>query len=374
MEPKIGSLSIKRFRALREINISPLGRVNLITGRNNAGKSSILEALRLLASNASPAVIFDILRYREEAEDISAESSRRFDLEGAFPISSLFHGFPELSKKLEPVEIKSNGSQRPMELSFEIGWFPEVRTPEGTSRLDTQATLFDEEDAVAALKISSGGDSRVVRLDSYGRNAYRARPFRMESSDESRLNCIFVSAYGGERTGTLGSMWDKIALSDHEEHVVDALRIIDPNISAISMVGGESPGRSRTAIVKSQALARPVPLRSFGDGLNRLFGIVLSLVNAKDGLLLIDEFENGMHFSIQTDTWRTIFKLANRLNVQVMATSHSWDAIESFQRAASESPEDGVLIRLSRKGDDIIPTIFREDELTIATRERIEVR
>jgi len=108
--------------------------------------------------------------------------------------------------------------------------------------------------------------------------------------------------------------------------------------------------------------------------MNRLFGIILSLVNAKEGLLLIDEFENGMHYTVQADAWRAIFQLAERLDIQVFATSHSWDAIEAFQKACSENPGEGVLIRLSRKGDDIIPTLFREDELAIATRDRIEVR
>ena len=115
-------------------------------------------------------------------------------------------------------------------------------------------------------------------------------------------------------------------------------------------------------------------LRSFGDGLNRLFGIILSLVNAKDGLLLIDEFENGMHYSVQLDVWRAVFGLARRLDVQVVATSHSWDAVEAFQKAASEDPDEGVLIRLSRKGEDILPTLFREDELAVVTRDRVEVR
>lgn len=117
-----------------------------------------------------------------------------------------------------------------------------------------------------------------------------------------------------------------------------------------------------------------MPLRSFGDGLNRFFGIALSLVNAKDGLLLIDEFENGMHYSVQLDTWRMIFRLAAALGVQVFATSHSWDAIKAFQKAAAETAEKGVLVRLARKGEDIIPTLFREDELRIVTRDRIEVR
>ena len=47
---------------------------------------------------------------------------------------------------------------------------------------------------------------------------------------------------------------------------------------------------------------------------------------------------------------------------------------DDAQKAAAEAPEDGVLIRLSRKDEEIIPTIFAEDELAVATRDRIEVR
>jgi hypothetical protein len=211
-------------------------------------------------------------------------------------------------------------------------------------------------------------------LDLARRSPYRTRLGLSGLIDEPRLACVFVSPYGGERTGTLGTLWDKIALSDREKDVVDALRIIDPEISAVSMVGGEGPRQMRTAIVRAAGLPRPVPLRSFGDGLNRLFGIALSLVNAKDGLLLIDEFENSMHHTVQCDAWRAIFRLARRLDIQVFATSHSWDAIEAFQKAAAEDPDEGVLVRLSRSGEDIIPTLFREDELAIVTRDQIEVR
>jgi len=157
----------------------------------------------------------------------------------------------------------------------------------------------------------------------------------------------FTGLYGGERTGNLGPLWDKIALSDLENDVVSALKIIAPDIKAVSMVGGEGQRQSRTAIVRSSGFARPVPLRSFGDGLNRLFAIVLSLVNANDGLLLIDEFENGMHHTVQVDIWRGIFRLSKLLNVQVFATSHSWDAVEAFQGAAAEHGDDGLLIRLA---------------------------
>jgi hypothetical protein len=169
-------------------------------------------------------------------------------------------------------------------------------------------------------------------------------------------------------------LWDDIALSEREQDVVEALRIIDPRISAVSMIGGEGPRETRIAIVRAEGMKPPLPLRSFGDGLNRLFGIVLSLVNATDGLLLIDEFENGMHHSVQADAWRAIFRIARRQGTQVFATSHSWDSIMAFQTVAAEDQADGVLIRLSRIEDEIVPTLFREDELAIVTRERIEVR
>jgi hypothetical protein len=337
----------------------------------------LLEALRLLTSEASPWMINNILRYREEDLDLgdTEDLNRSVDAEGLFQMSTLFNGFPDFSKISDPIVINANGSQPQMKLTLAVGWFSEEREMDGTRRLvPQQSSLFEEGEGVPALIIEMGNSKRIVALDSFRRSLYRRSPMRSEIGEELRMPCIFVSPYGGEKTATLGALWDKIALSDREKDVIDALKIIDPKISAVSMVGGEGPRQSRTAIVRAENIRRPVPLRSYGDGLNRLFGIVLSLVNAREGLLLIDEFENGMHHTVQLDAWRIVFRLAQRLGVQVFATSHSWDSIEAFQKAASETPEQGVLVRLSRKDESIVPTIFCENELAIATRDRIEVR
>jgi len=374
MELKIHTLIIEGFRAFRRLKIEGLGRVNLITGRNNTGKSSVLEALRILASDASPSVIGSILRFREEGVGELEESPRPLDPEGLFLLSSLFLGFPQFSSKLEPIVIASSGGQHSVRMSLKTRWLSQGREQDGSRKWVVQEDFFPESEGSPGLIIEVDGMWRAVPLEYWSRYSYHRRPFRPDFVDEPHLPCMFVSPYGGERTATLGPLWDKIALSDREKDVVEALRIIDPEITAVSMVGGEGPRETRTAIARTAGITRPVPLRTFGDGLNRLFGIVLSLVNAKDGLLLIDEFENGMHHTVQTDTWRAIFKLAKSLDVQVFATSHSWDSIEAFQKAASEAPEAGVLIRLSRKGEDIIPTLFQEDELAVATRGKIEVR
>ena len=69
-----------------------------------------------------------------------------------------------------------------------------------------------------------------------------------------------------------------------------------------------------------------------------------------------------------------IFDLSQKLNIQVFATTHSMDTVEAFQKAAAESPEEGSLIHLTSRHDDIIPTVFTEEELAIVTRDNIEVR
>jgi len=374
MKPKIGTLTIDRFRAFRHLKIDGLGRVNLITGRNNTGKSSVLEALRILASDGSPSVMHSILRYREEEAGEADESARPLDSEGIFLFSTLFNGFPQFSDQLKEIVIATNDGQ-PMRVAVKAVWLSEERGEDGTRRLvPKQRELFGTAEPIPGLFIEAAGNRRIFPLD-YARHShsYGGRWIPSDILGKANLPCVFVSPYGGERTTTLGALWDKIALSDREKDVVEALRIIDPEISAVSMVG-EGTRERRTAIVRANNLPRPVLLRSYGDGLNRLFGIVLSLVNAKDGILLVDEFENGMHHTVQLDAWRAIFRLAQKLDIQVFATSHSWDSIEAFQKAAAETPEEGVLVRLSRKGEDIIATVFAEDELAIVARERIEVR
>ena len=369
MSLKIESITLERFRAFRELTIRGLGRVNLITGKNNTGKSSVLEGLRLLANNATPDVIYDILRYREENVEETEEDGYPTDPDSLFLVSGLFHGFPLLSEDPEPIAISTSGKSSPMSMTIHLDWFSEEPDSDGM-----KLVLLDkpDPDGIAALIVGTQDTTRVHRLDRFGRYLHPIQRARFKSSNGTRMSCIFVSPYSGESTGVLGPLWDKIALSDKEKDVVEALRIINPQISAVSIVG--STRRNLTAIVRADNIARPLPLRSFGDGLNRLFGIILSLVNARGGLLLVDEFENGLHHTVQVDVWRTIFRLAQTLDIQVFATSHSWDAVETFQKAAAEAPEEGALIRLARRGEDIIPTVLSEDELAIATRDEIEVR
>ena len=128
-------------------------------------------------------------------------------------------------------------------------------------------------------------------------------------------------------------------------------------------------------MVRLRGHRNPVPLRSLGDGALRLFGVALALANSRDGFLLIDEAENGIHYSVQRDYWRMVLRAAHEDNVQVFATTHSSDCIRGFAEAASEIEEaEGVLVRLSRRDGELRAVEYREEELVIAAEQGIEVR
>jgi hypothetical protein len=375
MNLPINILRVKRYRSLRDITVGPFGQVNLITGKNNAGKSSLLEAIRILVTEGAANTLHNILNYREEGVPGPADGDQLLTPADTSAFSSLFTDFPVIGGCAVPFTISnSNGiGESPQKtISIRVGWFSERIAPE-TGRRIIEAEDYDffgEAIGFPALEIVAPNRRRIMRIN-------EQRPFRRiiaESGEGSPTPCIFLDPFSSRSTSQLGNLWDSIALTDAEKEVVSALQIISPDIEAVSMIGSDSSSRSRTAIAKSSKYPTPIPLRTFGDGVNRLFGIILSLSSAKGGILLIDEIENGLHHSILTKVWQVIFQMAKKLNVQVFASTHSLNCIQSFQEAAASDDAEGVLVRLTAKGDLVIPTLFREEELSIATRNQIELR
>ena len=192
--------------------------------------------------------------------------------------------------------------------------------------------------------------------------------------NSNEIPCILIPSSGlsGQR---LIELWDRIALTKLEVDVLAALKLIAPGLVNLNFVSTALSGGDRIPIVRIAEYDEPLPLYSLGDGMLRALGISLALVSAKDGILLIDEFENGLYYTVQPDIWKLIFRVARHLNVQVFATTHSWDCIEAFQKAAQEDTQnEGMLIRLEVKKGRIVPTLYDQRQLEIATREQIEVR
>ena len=367
MAIKLGNVTLERFRAFRKLRVQGLGRVNLITGKNNTGKSSLLEGIRILATGAALDELQEILKDREEyTTGPEAELSAGSD--GSLRFSGLFHGFPDLVERPEPLVISTDGDIHPREVAIRASWFSRKRDEKGNLVYNEHGP--DEPGGEASIVIITPDGIRIHEIE----NLRTELSFTKAGREPSGVGCFFIGAHSGASTAELGALWDGIALSDNEREVVDALRVIDPHVSRVTMVGGHGSRHRRTAFVRTDRIAHPVPLRLFGDGINRLFAMMLGLLNARGRLMLIDEFENGLHHTVQLDAWRIIFRLARNLDTQVFATTHSWDAIEAFQQAAAEHPDTGVLLRLARSGDQIVPTVFADKEVAIAARERIEVR
>jgi AAA15 family ATPase/GTPase len=168
--------------------------------------------------------------------------------------------------------------------------------------------------------------------------------------------------------------------------VKQAMRIVAPEFENLNFVRNED-GRSgtrtsfqRSAKVKMSGVTRPVPLNSLGDGMLRVLQLALKLFPARGGFLLIDEFENGLHYSVQEKVWGLLFEMADRLDIQVFATTHSWDCIESFAKVAyARTDIEGVLFRMGRSvrtsdSGKIIATVFEEQALAKITQADVEVR
>jgi len=361
------SLQIRGFRAFDDLRVPRLGRVNLVVGKNNVGKSSFLEALWLYALQGAPSVIWQILESRDEGR--TPRLGRPRDNQTvASVVQTLFYGRQEIDRHLGSIQIGPLDSAEKL-ISISVGWYL-VQTDEEGGR---QLKLFQADDEngedhpVLAVAIRCGSQQEIVRrMD--------RRPYASQETESER--CVFVGA-NGLTAVEIGQLWDSIVLTDLEEDVLRSVRIIAPDVERLTLVNSPygATAQGRIAKAKMGSFFDPIPLRSLGEGMNRLFGMSLALVSSKNGLLLIDEVESGLHYSVQPDVWRLIFETAHRLNVQVFATTHSMDCIEAFQQAAEDNQEEeGVLIRLKNQKGQIVVTEFDERRLGIATREEIEVR
>jgi len=136
----------------------------------------------------------------------------------------------------------------------------------------------------------------------------------------------------------------------------------------------------RSARLKVAGEPLPIPLNSLGEGMQRILQIVLKVFSAKGGFLLIDEFENGLHYTVQEKVWTLLFEIAQRLDIQIFVTTHSWDCIESFIKVAIDRDDiEGVLFRVGKSVKTselgkIIATVFDEDNLRIVTQADMEIR
>lgn len=388
----LNSLEIKNFRILEDFKVSKLGRVNLIVGKNDSGKSSVLEALRIYAGNAHRGLLEEIATGHDETYCLKETEQIESDIK--FPFEDFFVGrqFPQDETLAISIGEQAPGGDA---LRIEHGFLFEKKevvtndlggTIETThiSRRRIPSPSHDDLSSEAishVLFVTKGKHSfPTIALDKSSRFTPRFKRKISGTLPCSVIPTQFISI------DDLADEWDKITLTEHEEIVKQALRIITPEFESLTFIRNDEGNKhlrqefSRLAKVKMSDSPHPVPLNSLGDGMLRVLQLVLKVFPAKGGFLLIDEFENGLHFSVQEKVWKLLFEMAQRLDIQVFATTHSWDCIESFAKAAiARRDVEGVLFRVGRsvrKSDcgQVIATVFDEDALYSITQADVEVR
>lgn len=386
----VNTFYISNFKGFKEIKIPELGHLNLIVGKNNSGKSTLLEALMLYSAAGSESVLDEIsINHDEKTRARSRIQELRFtenanhahSVDNGFPYEHLFYGRKFNGKTSIQIGEIENESKL-LTISYFKRKKDNTDNKNETLKLLQQLNVIGSEiflpDSISQniLEVKKGRSKHVIPLDEL---IYRRNSSYVESEEKQRINFQYVPTKTTSMD-ELGVLWDKVALTHYEKYTIDALRLIEPHIEDIRFVIKDERTNERTAIVKLFDEELRFPIRSMGDGIVRILQLILNMYAAKDGLYLIDEFDNGLHYSVQKSLWQMIFSLAKQLNIQVFATTHSWDCIQSFTEVAIENEQmKGTLLKIGKsklsknKGTPIV-TVFNEEKLHAITQEMVEVR
>ncbi len=356
-------LYIENFRGISKLSIPRLGRVTLLAGRNGVGKTSVLDAVSVFAARGRQRVISRILRNKDEIIEISDQGTVD---DHEIDWTAIFHGRGEA----EPlyVLIGPRDSSEQLRIESTISDFDSA----ATGKVPEVFSAFIMRDQMLTLDADFRGHSYSLVSGGSGP--------RFNTGEElpPPLRCEYLGP-GLLTDSDLSRMWDDVALTAVEEQITKSIELVfGEGIERVAVVGGVAHrgiGTGRRAIVKLQGNSGPVPLKSLGEGASRLFGVALAFAYSNNGFLLIDEAENGIHHSVQRDYWRMVLQTAHDNNVQVFATTHSWDCVRGFAQAAAENENvEGVLVRLEKEEDGLRAVPYSERKLRIAAEQGIEVR
>lgn len=370
----IPNLTIKNFRGIDHLEIPRFGRVTLLVGKNGIGKTTVLDAIRIYASRGDYSTFHRLLVGRNEL--------RRVGLDGGRGISPLaWHSLFNIGSAIPQAEVSVDGVNGNDPLWIEQvgpGGVEDRAQWSNASREALQIRFRNGQREIPYVVEGEAGHQLVP--PQAGQAVFHTEGYRIANLnwDETALPCESLGPDLMENRD-IARLWDNIALSPAEDATIEALQTaLQIGIDRIALVSDDQSSRDgvgRYIIVRQKSADAPVPLRSLGDGATRLFGIALAISASSEGLILIDEIENGMHYSILKSFWALLFRLAREYQVQIIATTHSWDCVRWFASVATDDVAcEAFLYRLDREVGTLRAVQYREEKLMAAAKHRIEVR
>ncbi len=352
--------------------MSNLGRVNLLVGKNNSGKTSALEGLYLLASRGTPYSLWSVLWRR--GERLAERNPENYPQTA---VCHLFHGHeaPMGSK----FSFSAQNDTPTRQLTFSIGGISDDKQRKEITRggipVPVRLGLHIKgtpPSVIDVIPLSRAGGMSSDTLD-----AGRRRP-PSTSVDDDEMPTKFITTESVS-SDDLVAVWDRITLTPYEERVHTAIRLLEPDIERIAPQASRSPYYASSDrggfLIKMKDVEVPIPIGSMGDGMWRIMAMAISLAQCKDGVLLVDEIDTGLHYSVMTDMWKMIYGAAAELNVQVFASTHSNDCVRSlaeFCFADSSAAQEVTLQRIEQGAKKSVP--YSSKEIEISAAKDIEVR
>ena len=364
------NLRIKNFRLFDDLEIGELKRINLLAGRNNTGKTAVLEAMFLLADVGSPNRVLEIKAIRGIGES-QGEAGR-------LPKAYWKPLFSKLSM-LRPIEISGKHSNLGR---MDLDIFLTRRGSTGVPEPYRPATLQQAQGMPSVAPDAQLPDLGEKLIDPWALHLSWKRAAEHKACDvrvtdhgleivrtefDIPFQAVFLSS------ATASSEEDAVRLSElrarkQGELLTKALQIVEPRLESVE---GISAGGAPT-IWGDIGLPELTPLSAMGEGIKRVARIVLAMSVARGGIVLIDEIENGFHHSIMSKVWAVIEEAALQFDAQVIATTHSYECVMAAHEALSD---EWRLHRLDRTKDgSSLCVTYDTETVEAAIRHDLEVR
>jgi predicted ATP-dependent endonuclease of OLD family len=361
----LDSLEIKGFRAFKQYTVDNLGRVNLFVGRNNSGKTTILEAAEiLLAVDTSEAVLGSSIRRGEMYVPPDQNGLGRYA-----DVSHLF--YDHVCELRQRFEISGTESRQKIWLTCEVDDVSNGRTK-------ARFAEFDLIDSWLDIRHSRDIDERFLHIPLMPSGAVPLDDVRQRrpktGPDKKPVSFVAAETLDAEK---LREFWNAIAATDEESEVRDSLRILEPRIVQVAFVPAGSADRAsaKEGIYLRRDGEGRLPLGTFGDGVRHILTLSVAVSRSRKGFVMIDEIDTGLHHSVMTDMWRVLIATAERLDVQIFATTHSLDCVRSLAWLFSQEPDLASVVRLHRvdeEGDKTV--VYSPEEILTAAKHHVELR
>lgn len=324
----INSISIENFKVIKYLQIDDLERFNLIVGKNNSGKTSILEALFQSINPGNAALLGKINRFRN------------LNLLNPDTWKTIFYKLDINSDVILESELKSLRERRIIKITPIIKQeqlLIEKERKNGLVNGDSSAGLNNSIEGLnlnfTIIQNNKEKDyfSRIInnkKIPPYLESGSLIQPFISENDEnyECPTNGKFIHPLN--IFDNLGDRFSKIVIQKQKDEIIKILQNLEPELSNLELVGA--------SVYVDLNYKELVQIRTLGDGILKLFSFLIDIIRNENGILLIDEIENGLHYSTLNLVWKSIFSLAKKYNVQIIATTHSYDCVRSLYNCCNE--------------------------------------